>query len=48
MARDFRNGLIGIAIIAAACYFAFGGRLPWSGGYEIWMQVRSGNRRLDR
>jgi virulence factor Mce-like protein len=34
---------VAIGLIVLANYFAFGGRLPWSGGYEIYAQVRSAN-----
>jgi phospholipid/cholesterol/gamma-HCH transport system substrate-binding protein len=36
-------GLIAIGLIALACYFAFGGSLPWSSSYEIRAVVRSAN-----
>jgi ABC-type transporter Mla subunit MlaD len=36
-------GLISIGLIALACYFAFGGSLPWSSSYEIRAVVRSAN-----
>ena len=37
----FAAGIVAIGAIALACYFAFGGRLPWASQYEIYAQVRS-------
>lgn len=37
----FATGLLAIGLTVAAFYFAFGGRLPWAGDYEIYAQVRS-------
>jgi virulence factor Mce-like protein len=39
----FAAGLIAIGLIAVACWFAFGGRVPFSHEYEIYAQVRSAN-----
>jgi phospholipid/cholesterol/gamma-HCH transport system substrate-binding protein len=39
----FAAGVIAILVTAAFTYLAFGGRLPWSGGYEIKAVVQSGN-----
>jgi phospholipid/cholesterol/gamma-HCH transport system substrate-binding protein len=36
-------GLIAIGLTALACYFAFGGSLPFTSQYEIRAQVRSAN-----
>jgi phospholipid/cholesterol/gamma-HCH transport system substrate-binding protein len=40
---DLAAGLITIGLIVLGTYFAFGGSLPWSGGYTIYAQVRSAN-----
>jgi phospholipid/cholesterol/gamma-HCH transport system substrate-binding protein len=39
----FAAGIIAIGTIALACYFAFGGRLPFTSDYEVFAQVRSAN-----
>jgi virulence factor Mce-like protein len=39
----FAAGLLTLGLIALACYFAFGGSLPWSSQYEVYAQVRSAN-----
>jgi virulence factor Mce-like protein len=39
----FAAGVIAIGVIALACYFAFGGRVPWASDYEVYAQVRSAN-----
>jgi virulence factor Mce-like protein len=39
----FAAGLISLGLITVACYFAFGGRLPFSHDYEVRAQLRSAN-----
>src|SRR3954454_3147408 len=39
----FGAGILALGLIAIACYFAFGGSLPWSSDYEVYAQVRSAN-----
>src|SRR4051812_20068796 len=39
----FAAGILALGLIALACYFAFGGSLPWSSEYEVYAQVRSAN-----
>ena len=40
--RDWVAGLAVVLAIAAATYFAFGGKLPWQGDYELKAVVTSG------
>ena len=39
----FAAGLTALGVIALACYFAFGGSLPWASSYTVYAQVRSAN-----
>jgi virulence factor Mce-like protein len=39
----FRSGLIALVATVAAVYLAFGGALPWQGGYELRAVLSSGN-----
>ena len=39
----FVAGLIAIVLTAAFTFWVFGGRLPWSGGYEVKAVVASAN-----
>jgi virulence factor Mce-like protein len=39
----FAAGIVALGLITLACYFAFGGSMPFSKQYEVYAQVRSAN-----